>query len=198
MFPYRRLLANRPRKTMEFRDILFDELEPGIARITLNRPERLNAYTGRMCRELVAALEDYVERDTLRCLILTGAGRGFCSGGDVAGGEPDRPDYHNKQLGFGHEMRVGMHKVVLALHHIDRPVIAMVNGAAVAGGLTLALACDLRIASDSAKLGDTSGRFGLLPDEGGAWFFPRAVGFDHALKMTVLHRSEEHTSELQS
>jgi 2-(1,2-epoxy-1,2-dihydrophenyl)acetyl-CoA isomerase len=172
---------------MEFRDILFDEPEPGIARITLNRPERLNAYTGAMCRELVTALEDYVERDTLRCLILTGAGRGFCSGGDVAGDDPDRPDYRNKQLGFGHEMRVGMHKVVLALHHIDKPVIAMVNGAAVAGGLTLALACDLRIASDSAKLGDTSGRFGLLPDEGGAWFFPRAMGFDHALKMIMLH-----------
>lgn len=172
---------------MEFRDILFDEPEPGIARITLNRPERLNAYTGRMCRELVAALEDYIERDALRCLILTGAGRGFCSGGDVAGDDPERPDYRNKQLGFGHEMRVGMHKVVLALHHIDKPVIAMINGAAVAGGLTLALACDLRIAADSAKLGDTSGRFGLLPDEGGAWFFPRAMGLDHALKMTLLH-----------
>jgi enoyl-CoA hydratase/carnithine racemase len=172
---------------MEFHDILFDEPEPGIGRITLNRPERLNAYTGRMCRELVAALEAYVERDELRCLILTGAGRGFCSGGDVGGDDPERPDYRNKQLGFAHEMRIGMHRVVLALHHCDKPVVAMINGAAVAGGLTLALVCDMRLAADSAKLGDTSGKFGLLPDEGGAWFFPRAMGLDRALKMTMLH-----------
>src|ERR1041385_6592295 len=171
---------------MEFHDILFEEPELGIGRITLNRPERLNAYTGRMCRELVAALDAYVERDELRCLILTGAGRGFCSGGDVGGDDPERPDYRNKQLGFAHEMRIGMHRVVLALHHCDKPVVAMINGAAVAGGLTLALACDIRIAADVAKLGDTSGKFGLLPDEGGAWFFPRAMGLDRALKMTLL------------
>jgi len=134
----------------------------------------------------VRALDEYVERDDLRCLVITGAGRGFCSGGDVSGSDPDRPDYGAKQLGYGHEMRVGMHRVVLALHHIDKPVVAMINGAAVAGGLTLALACDFRIAADTAKVGDTSGKFGLLPDEGGAWLFPRFMGLDHALKMTLL------------
>ncbi|HEY1962518.1 MAG TPA: enoyl-CoA hydratase-related protein [Rhizomicrobium sp.] len=170
----------------EYRDILFDVPEPYIARITLNRPDRLNAYTGRMCTDIVRALDEYVERDDLRCLIITGAGRGFCSGGDVSGSDPDRPDYRTKQLGYGHEMRVGMHRVVLALHHIDKPVIAMINGAAVAGGLTLALACDFRIAADTAKVGDTSGKFGLLSDEGGAWLFPRFMGLDHALKMTLL------------
>jgi enoyl-CoA hydratase/carnithine racemase len=169
------------------RDILVDEPERGIVRVTLNRPDRLNAYTGRMCNQLVAALHDYSERDDLRCLILTGAGRGFCSGGDVSGGDPEQPDYRTRQLGYAQEMRTGMHRVVLALHHCDKPVIAMINGAAVAGGLALALACDLRIAADTAKLGDTSGRFGLLPDEGGAWFFPRAMGLDRALKMTLLH-----------
>src|SRR6201986_5575019 len=84
-------------------------------------------------------------------------------------------------------MRVGMHRVVPALHRIDKPVVAMVNGAAVAGGLALALACDFRIAAASAKLGDTSGKFGLLPDEGGAWLFPRVMGYERALKMTLLH-----------
>jgi 2-(1,2-epoxy-1,2-dihydrophenyl)acetyl-CoA isomerase len=170
----------------EYRDILFETPETGIAQVTLNRPAHLNAYTGRMCSDLVVALQEYVEHDALRCLIVTGAGRGFCSGGDVSGEDPDRPDYRAKQLGFAHEMRIGMHKVVLALHHIDKPVIAMINGAAVAGGLTLALACDLRIAADTAKLGDTSGKFGLLPDEGGAWFFPRLMGLDRALKMSLL------------
>jgi 2-(1,2-epoxy-1,2-dihydrophenyl)acetyl-CoA isomerase len=170
-----------------YRDILFETPEPRIAQIVLNRPAHLNAYTGAMCNDLVAALAHYVEEDDLRCLVITGAGRGFCSGGDISGEDPDRPDYKNKQLGFGHEMRVGMHRVVAALHRIDKPVIAMVNGPAVAGGLTLALACDFRIAADTARLGDTSGRFGLLPDEGGAWLFPRAMGLDRALKMTLLH-----------
>jgi len=111
----------------------------------------------------------------------------------VSGEDPDRPDYRTKQLGYAHEMRTGMHKVVLALHCCDKPVIAMVNGPAVAGGLTLALACDFRVASDTAKLGDTSGKFALLPDEGGAWFFPRAMGLDRALKMTLL--SELHSAD---
>ena len=171
----------------EYEDILFEVPEASIARITLNRPDHLNAYTYRMCRELVSALTRYWDDDTLRVLILTGAGRGFCSGGDVSGEDPERPDYKNAQMGYGHEMRTGMHPVVTLLHRMDKPVIAMVNGAAVAGGLTLALACDFRIASDAAKLGDTSGRFGLLPDEGGAWFFPRMMGLDQALKMTLLH-----------
>jgi len=171
----------------DYRDILFDVPETGIAQITLNRPAAMNAYTGRMCEDIVAALADYVARDELRCLIVTGAGRGFCSGGDVSGGDPDRPDYRTKQLGYGHEMRVGMHEVIAKLHRIDKPVVAMINGAAVAGGLTLAVACDFRIASAAAKLGDTSGRFGLLPDEGGAWLFPRVMGLDRALKMTLLH-----------
>ncbi|HKD21154.1 MAG TPA: enoyl-CoA hydratase-related protein [Rhizomicrobium sp.] len=172
-----------------FRDILFETPEAHIAQITLNRPNQMNAYTGAMCDDLVEALAHYVEDDALRCLVITGAGRGFCSGGDVSGGDPDRPDYRNKQLGYGHEMRVGMHRVVASLHRIDKPVVAMINGAAVAGGLTLALACDFRVAADTAKLGDTSGRFGLLPDEGGAWFFPRMMGLDRALKMTLLHET---------
>jgi enoyl-CoA hydratase/carnithine racemase len=170
-----------------YKDILFEVPETSIAQITLNRPAHLNAYTHGMCRELVSAIGRYWDDDSLRVLILTGAGRGFCSGGDVSGEDSERPDYKNMQIGFGHEMRTGMHPVVTLLHRMDKPVIAMVNGAAVAGGLTLALACDFRIASDAAKLGDTSGRFGLLPDEGGAWFFPRMMGLDHALKMTLLH-----------
>ncbi len=169
-----------------YRHILYEVPEPGIALVTLNRPDYLNAYTNPLCEELVKALHAYLEDDALRCLVLTGSGRGFCSGGDVSG-EGDGPNYRNKQMGQAQEMRAGMHQVIKALHRMDKPVIAMVNGAAVAGGLTLALACDIRIAADTAKLGDTSGKFGLLPDEGGAWLFPRAMGLDRALKMTFLH-----------
>jgi len=176
--------------TETYRTILFETVEPGIALLTLNRPDHMNAYTNPMCDEIVAALHAYMEDDALRCLVLTGAGRGFCSGGDVSGtpreGELPSPHYRSKQMGHGQEMRVGMHRVVATLHRMDKPVVAMVNGAAVAGGLTLALACDFRIAADTAKLGDTSGKFALLPDEGGAWFFPRMMGLDRALKMSLL------------
>jgi 2-(1,2-epoxy-1,2-dihydrophenyl)acetyl-CoA isomerase len=89
-------------------------------------------------------------------------------------------------MGQGREMRDGMQAVVLALRRLDKPSIAMIRGYAVAGGLALAMACDLRVAAASARLGDTSNKVGLLPDEGGAWLFPRAMGLDHALKMTLL------------
>src|ERR1051325_2290552 len=176
---------------MSYRTIVFETVEPSVAQITLNRPDRLNAYTNPLCNEVVDALLQYTQDDTLRCLVITGAGRAFCSGGDVSGapreGELRSHSYRNKQMGQAQEMREGMHRVIATLHRMDKPVIAMINGPAVAGGLTLALACDIRVASDTARLGDTSGRFGLLPDEGGAWFFPRAMGLDHALKMTFLH-----------
>jgi 2-(1,2-epoxy-1,2-dihydrophenyl)acetyl-CoA isomerase len=174
--------------TETFRTILFETVEPAICKITLNRPKHMNAYTNPMCDEIVAALHQYMEEDALRCLIITGAGRGFCSGGDVSGSgsETERPVYRTKQMGHGQEMRVGMHRVITALHRMDKPVIAMINGPAVAGGLALACACDFRIAADTAKLGDTSGKFGLLPDEGGAWLFPRAMGLDRALRMSLL------------
>lgn len=169
-----------------YQDILVDHPVERIMRITLNRPARMNAYTTRMCEELVEALDIYLRDDAAGALILTGAGKGFCSGGDVSGEDKHRSELMQAQLSHGREMRDGMHRVILKLSQIDKPVIAALNGAAVAGGLTLALSCDIRIASDTAKLGDTSGRFGLLPDEGGAWLFPRVMGLDNALKMTLL------------
>ena len=90
-------------------------------------------------------------------------------------------------MGHGRQMREGMQAVVLALRRLDKPSTAMIRGYAVAGGLALAMACDFRFAARSARLGDTSNKAGLLPDEGGAWLFPRAMGLDRALKMTLLH-----------
>jgi len=171
-----------------FETIIVDRPEPQIGRITLNRPKFLNAYNHVLCKEMTQVIESYLRDDEQRCLIITGTGRGFCSGGDISGTEPaeKRNARINVQLGRGVEMRDGMHRVILALSRCDKPVIAAINGACVAGGLALALACDFRIASEQARLGDTSGKFGLLPDEGGAWLFPRAMGMDKALKMTLL------------
>ncbi len=177
--------------------ILWDEPRPAVARVTLNRPQTMNAYTTALCEALSAAIERYLRDDNFRVLIITGAGRGFCSGGDVGGADTAHAALMASQLSHAREMRDGMHRVIKALGLCDKPVIAQLNGPAVAGGLTLALACDLRIASDQARLGDSSGRFGLLPDEGGAWFFPRAMGFDHALKMTMLHEVYDAATALE-
>jgi enoyl-CoA hydratase/carnithine racemase len=169
-----------------YEDIRLDSPAPAVLRVTLAREKQRNAYSMRMCRELLAALEAFDRDDALRVLVLTGAGRGFCAGGDVSGADPEHDEYMRLQLSHAREMRDGMQRVILTLTRLDKPTVAMINGAAVAGGLALALACDFRIAAASAKLGDTSGKFGLLPDEGGAWLFPRAMGLDRALKMTLL------------
>lgn len=166
--------------------ILAETRDGAIRVVTLNRPRQMNAYTTGLCTALTAEIEAYLRDDSLRVMILTGAERAFCSGGDVSGADDAHGALMTQQLSHAREMRDGMHRVIRALHDLDKPVIAMINGPAVAGGLALALACDIRIAAESAKLGDTSGRFGLLPDEGGAWLFPRAMGLDRALKMTLL------------
>jgi len=174
-----------------YETIVCDVPRPGIAWITLNRPSAMNAYTFCMCQELTAAIATYREDDALKVLVLTGAGkRAFCTGGDISGSDPEhREQVATQPMGHGREMREGMQAVVLALRRLDKPSVAMIRGYAVAGGLALATGCDLRLAGASAKLGDTSGKAGLLPDEGGAWLFPRAMGLDRALKMTWLTRS---------
>jgi 2-(1,2-epoxy-1,2-dihydrophenyl)acetyl-CoA isomerase len=161
---------------------------PGVARITLDRPAQMNAYSFAMTQELQAAIAAFRDDDALRVLVLTGAGtRAFCTGGDLSGSEPEHSARVGRQpMGHGREMRDGMQAVVLALRRLDKPSIAMVRGFAVAGGLALACACDFRLAGASARLGDTSNKVGLLPDEGGAWLFARLMGHDRALKMVLL------------
>jgi enoyl-CoA hydratase/carnithine racemase len=178
----------------DYETLICDVPRPHVARITLNRPASMNAYTFDMCRDLQAAVAAYADDDDLRALVVTGAGdRAFCTGGDIGGrgAGPAEAEHarlvRTQPMGHGREMRDGMQAVVLALRRLDKPSIAMVRGYAVAGGLALALACDFRFAAASARLGDTSNRAGLLPDEGGAWLFPRAMGLDKALKMTLLH-----------
>lgn len=153
--------------------------------LTLDRPKSLNAYTTVMCQEIVDVLYRYQADDATRVLVITGEGRAFCAGGDVRNTD-EADEAEERQLGHAMVMREGMHRVVRFLSRLDKPVIAMVNGVAVAGGLALALMCDVRIAGAGARLGDTSGRVGLLPDEGGAWLFPRFMGLEAALRMTLL------------
>jgi len=173
---------------MDYQEIRYGPAEgagPGVVQVTLDRPAALNAYTSQMCEELTDALLRYARDEDARVLVLTGAGRAFCAGGDVAS-QVEVEEAARRQLGHGVVMRERMHVLAQALYKMDKPVIAMINGPAVAGGLMLALLCDFRVAAASARLGDTSGRAGLLPDEGGAWIFPRIMGIAAATRMTLL------------
>ena len=170
---------------MTYQHILYSK-ENRVATVTLNRPDKMNAYSEIMVHEILAAMADARDDDGVRAAILTGAGRGFCSGGDVSRDFEYPARYRGHRMESLLEMRENMHQLVTFLRRFDKPTIAAVNGAAVAGGLTLALCCDFRIAAASAKLGDTSLRFGLIPDEGGAYLFPRFMGLENALRMSLL------------
>ncbi|HEV3036409.1 MAG TPA: enoyl-CoA hydratase-related protein [Candidatus Angelobacter sp.] len=168
----------------EFEQILYAK-SGHVATVTLNRPKKLNAYSEIMVHEILAALADARDDDEIRAVILTGTGRGFCSGGDIGRDFQYPARYRGHHMESMLEMRENMHELVKFLQRFDKPIIAAINGAAVAGGLTLALSCDFRIAAESARLGDTSLKFALIPDEGGAYFFPRFLGLEKALKMSL-------------
>ena len=165
---------------------ILHEKDGHVATITLNRPAKRNAYSETMVHEILEALGEARDDDEIRVVILTGAGKGFCAGGDISRDFQYPARYRGHRLESMLEMRENMHVLIRFLDRFDKPVIAAINGAAVAGGLTLALACDFRIAAESAKLGDTSLKFGLIPDEGGAYYFSRFMAFDRALKMSLL------------
>ena len=169
----------------EFQQIIYEK-SGHVATVTLNRPQKLNAYSEIMVHEVLAALGDARDDDEIRAVIITGAGRGFCSGGDIARDFQYPARYRGHRMESMLEMRENMHELVKFLQRFDKPTIAAVNGPAVAGGLTLALSCDFRIAAESARLGDTSLKFALIPDEGGAYLFPRFLGLEKALKMSLL------------
>ena len=161
-------------------DFLLFDVVNNIATLTMNRPEKLNAFTSQMLWGLVAALDECDAREDVRAVILTGAGRGFCSGGDIDGMGKDadgRP--HVTKTRIWEEIQAFPKRAA----RFDKPLIAAVNGAAVGGGMDLALACDIRMASESARFAETYAKFGLLPGGGGGYFLPRLVGKARALEL---------------
>lgn len=159
--------------------ILDKDHETHIARITLNRPDRLNAINDTMEYELVSAIEDVSTDDAMRVLILTGAGRGFCAGADtkgMAGG--DEKGIHSGER-TAEEIRRNFRlpqRMILGLHRMEKPTIAMVNGTAVGAGFDLACACDIRIGSSAARFMVAFVRIGLFPGYGGTWLYAKALG----------------------
>ncbi len=157
---------------MDYKDILVG-VEGGIATITLNRPEVLNSFANQMRQEIAAAVHELVDHEDVRVMVITGAGRGFCTGADVS--YLKRLLDAKDEIGLRDIVEAGR-DVVTAIRNAPLPVIASVNGAAAGGGANLALACDIRIASDRASIGQTFNRIGLHPDWGGTYFLPRLVG----------------------
>ncbi|AWB93982.1 enoyl-CoA hydratase/isomerase family protein [Aeromicrobium chenweiae] len=170
---------------MDYQDITVETREEGITWLTLNRSASMNAYTSLTVQECTHAVGVFAADDSSRVLVITGAGRGFCSGGDVKS-QVELEVADTRVLGHATVMREGFHPLTRAMRQLDKPVIGMINGPAMAGGLVLALLTDIRVASDRATFGDPSGSVGLLPDEGGAWLFPRVMGLERALRMTLL------------
>jgi 2-(1,2-epoxy-1,2-dihydrophenyl)acetyl-CoA isomerase len=155
--------------------------EEGIAKVTLNRPEQMNAITPEMTQGLLAAIAEVKQDDSLRVLIITGAGRAFCSGADVkAMASKLDADPQAKWLGL---LPAQLPPIPIALANLDKPTIAAVNGAAIGAGLDMALACDIRIASDRARFAEAYIRRGLMPATGGIYFLPRLVGIDRACEL---------------
>jgi enoyl-CoA hydratase/carnithine racemase len=154
-----------------------------IVTITLNRPEKLNALVGHMRRDLAEALEEAGSDHSVRVVIITGAGRGFCAGGDVPYMAEliERKDTEEFSRLLGSARRV-----IGAIRHMTKPVIASVNGPASGAGFNLALACDLRIASSAASFSQSFAKVGLHPDWGGTYFLPRMVTTNKACEMFFL------------
>jgi 2-(1,2-epoxy-1,2-dihydrophenyl)acetyl-CoA isomerase len=166
----------------------------GVARVTLNRPEALNAFAGEMRQELIVALDRIGADENTRCVVLTGAGRGFCSGGDVKAMKSLQLE--GDVEGFSKLLEAGKN-IVNKIRELPQPVIAMVNGVAAGAGCNLALACDYRVASTEARFGQTFVKIGLHPDWGGTWFLPRLVGTSKALEMAMTGRMVEAAEALE-
>ena len=152
----------------------------GVARIVLDRPERMNAFTFEMIDAWTAALERCRTDDAVKVVILTGTGSSFCSGGDIVE-MGDRLEHTPEQR--KNELFHRIERIPLVLEDLDKPVIAAVNGVATGAGMDMALMCDIRYAAQSARFAETYVKVGLVPGAGGAHFLPRLVGVSKALEL---------------
>jgi enoyl-CoA hydratase/carnithine racemase len=159
--------------------VLLYEVRDGVGTITLNRPERRNAFTLEMLDLWTAALQDARTNEAVQAVIVTGAGQAFCSGGDV-GGMASR----GEMSGLDHKRALELvHRIPLALEELDKPVIAAINGPAIGAGCDMALMCDLRFMAAEARLSEGYVKVGLIPGDGGTYFLPRLVGTAKALEL---------------
>ncbi len=177
---------------MAYQEIIYDVAD-GVATITMNRPDKLNAFTGTMMAEMIDAFDKVDADDDVRVVIVTGAGRAFCAGADLSAGaktfdydkRSDRPEKGGGEVALTYDMeeaRDGGGRLTLRIFECLKPVIAAINGPAVGIGSTMTLAMDVRFASDSARMGFVFSRRGIVPEAASSFFLPRLVGIQQALE----------------
>jgi enoyl-CoA hydratase/carnithine racemase len=186
---------------MSFTEIKY-EVADKIATLTLNRPDKLNAFTGTMMMEMIKAFDMADADDNVRVVVVTGAGRGFCAGADLSQGaktfdyesRSDRPEkagvpVKNGEVDWSHEgVRDGGGRVTLRIFECLKPVIGAINGPAVGIGVTMQLPMDIRIASENARFGFVFARRGIVPEACSSWFLPRLVGISRAMEWCATGR----------
>lgn len=172
------------------KDLLFS-VENDIAKITLNRPDRLNAFSVEMIELWIEALETVRDTESIRVLVISGNGRGFCSGGDIKSMQNGQGFLHyngtedltSTALARKNAIWKKVQRIPLILQEIDKPVIAVIHGFAFGAGFDMTLACDIRIAAESTLISESYVKAGLVPGDGGAYFLPRFIGVDRALEL---------------
>ena len=164
------------------------EKQDGVMTVTLNRPERLNAFNAQMMQDWFTVLDDADGDDAVRALIVTGAGRGFCAGADLGAGGATFDPSHGGERHRERAHRDGGGRVSLRIYRCLKPVIAAVNGPAVGVGVTSILPMDIRLASESARFGFVFSRRGIVPEACSSWFLPRVVGINRAMEWVATGR----------
>lgn len=159
-------------ETIEYR------VDQGVCVITLNRPDKFNAFTAQMHKEMLAALKTAAKTEEVRCIVITGAGKAFNAGQDLG-------DVQEQDVDYGAFLRERYNPMIMQLQNTEKPIIAAVNGVAAGAGMSLALACDIRLASERASFIDAFVQIGLIPDSGGCYFLPRIVGIGKALELAL-------------
>jgi 2-(1,2-epoxy-1,2-dihydrophenyl)acetyl-CoA isomerase len=163
--------------------VLATDLSAGVLTLTMNRPERLNSLDDSLLTALVDALRQAAADEPTRCIVLTGAGRGFCAGADLTQGT-----MHSSSPGeaIREHLQTLYTPLITLIREVEKPVLAAVNGVAAGAGMSLALACDLRIAAESASFLQAFVRIGLVPDAGSTYFLPRLAGMGKAMELAML------------
>lgn len=179
---------------MSYETITYD-VSVGVATLTLNRPDALNALNAQITDELHKALADAAGDLEVRCLLIAGSGRGFSAGADLT--QLEDSYRAGKPVALGDMLRDGYNRIILPIVHMEKPVVAAVNGVAAGAGCSLALACDFRIASEKARFFQAFIKVGLVQDSGASYFLPRLVGFAKAMELALLGDIIDATTALQ-
>jgi 2-(1,2-epoxy-1,2-dihydrophenyl)acetyl-CoA isomerase len=173
----------------DYEAILY-EVQNGIARVTLNRPDALNALTGTLLGELSHAFKAAKADENVRVLVITGAGRGFCAGQDLRANPESMSDLQSW-------LESTYRPMLMALDHLKKPSVAAVNGVAAGAGFSLSLACDFRVATTKTKFVPAFGKIALVPDSGMSYFLPRLIGMSRALEIVATNRDLNGETALQ-